>query len=78
MEAHSYNDRAARYTSENGPGVGSGDAECFAGPDDIDAAVGHNPQPFAARSREVVDPQAADVPAQRRVRRPLAVDASEL
>ena len=78
MEAHSYNDRTTRHASENGPGVRAGDAECFSGPDDIDAAVGHNLQTFAARSREVVDPQAADVPAQRRVRCPLAVDASEL
>jgi hypothetical protein len=78
MEAHSYNDRTARHASENGPGVGAGDAEGFAGPDDIDAAVGHNLQTFGARSREIVDPQAADVPAQRRVRRPLAVDATEL
>ena len=52
MEAYSYNDRAARHAGETGPGVGAGDAECFAGPDDIDAAVGHNLQPFAARSRE--------------------------
>jgi len=58
-------DRTARHASENGPGVGAGDAECFAGPDDIDAAVGRNLQTFAARSREVVDPQAAHVPAQR-------------
>jgi hypothetical protein len=56
MEAHSCNDRAARHAGENRPGVGAGNAECFAGPDDIDAAVGHNLQPFAARSREVVDP----------------------
>jgi len=62
MEAHSYKDRAARHASENGPGVWAGDAECLAGPDDIDAAVGHNLQTFAARSRKVVDPQAADVP----------------
>jgi hypothetical protein len=78
MEVHSHNDRAARHASENRPGVGAGDAECFAGPDDIDAAIGHNLQTFAARFREVVDPQAADVPAQRRVRCPLTVDASEL
>ena len=78
MEAYSYNDCAARHAGENGPSVGAGDAECFAGPDDIDAAVGHNLQTFAARSRKVIDPQAADVPTQPRVRCPLAVEASEL
>jgi len=57
-----------KHAGKNGPRVGVGDAECFAVPDDIDAAVGHNLQQFAARSREVVDPQAADVPALRRLR----------
>ncbi len=78
MEAHSNNDRAVRHASENRPGVGAGDADCFAGPDDIDAAVGHNLQTLAVRSRKVIDPQTSDVPTQRCVRCPLAVDASEL
>src|SRR5579859_1515457 len=78
MEPYPCDDRAARHAGQNGPGVGASDAECFAGPDDIDAAVGHNLQPFAPRSREVVAPKAADMPAQRRMRRPLAVDAGKL
>ena len=80
MEAHSCNDRAARHAGENGPGVRAGDAECFAGPNDSRDAPSNGASccHSTARSREVVDPQAANVPAQRRVRRRLAIDAGEL
>ena len=52
--------------------------EACAGPDNIDAAVGHIPYPFVLRSGEVVHPDAANMLPQRRIRRPLAVNASEL
>ena len=44
METNSDKSGAAERASENGSGVGSGNAEGIAGPDNIDAAVGHNLQ----------------------------------
>jgi hypothetical protein len=78
MKAKAHHNGSPRKAIENGPGVWPGDEEACAGPDNIDAAVGHNPYPFVLRSGEVVHPDASNMLPQRRVWRPLAVAASEL
>jgi hypothetical protein len=78
MKAKANHNGSPGKAIENGLGVGTGDEEACAGPNNIDAAVGHNTYPFVLRYGEVVHPDAANMVPQRRIRRPFAVNASEL
>lgn len=52
------------WSVETGRSESARDGKCSAAPDDIDAAIGNNLHRFAVPSRQIVDPQAADMPAQ--------------
>jgi len=78
MKANTDNYGSPRKAIKNTLCIGSGHDEARAGPHNIGATVGHNPYAFVLRFAEVVHPDTANMLSQCRIRRLLAVIASEL